>query len=400
MNDDKRLLVVGSDGVCKKGEKVFTFSPFNTFFAAFGEYFTSIRMVVPLIGQCSSGPAIEMPEGMTIIGLPGFKGIVDFAKKAPFILPRVILTLRKEIASSDAIMVIHNDFLGMLAIWEARNRHKSHLFFIGGNQEEVVRHKYSGWKRWAAVWLARFFDRVDQYWLDRGTLVLVTGSELLDRLAGNGRRVFPYFTSLVHESDICTLPSPKILHEQVNILYVGFLNNNKGIDVLLQAIAKYSHRFGINTKLHLVGEGPARPSLETLCHKLRIENDVTFYGFIGDKMDLAEIYRQCDLFVLPSRSEGIPKVLLEAMAYGLPILTTNVGGIPDFIQNGENGVMVRPDDIDALGRALATLIDDNVFREKLVQGGRNYIRKHTMEAQAAEITSYLLHEGRAFFANV
>ena len=290
---------------------------------------------------------------------------------------------------------MHDDFLGILAIAEARKLKKAHLLFLGGDQIQVVSHKYQGWKRWFAMRLARFFERIDEYWLDQGTLVLVTGTEMLNRLSGNGRPVFPYFTSLVSEADIFEPASQKVFPSHANILYVGFLNENKGIDILLGAFAKYRFQIGMSLKLHLVGKGPARPVLDSLCKSLCIDNDVVFHGFIGDKTALSNIYRYCDLFVLPSRSEGIPKVLLEAMGYGLPILTTNVGGIPDVIQTGINGVMVPPDDVNALGEGIITILTNSNFRKKLVSGGNIFIREHTMEAQSREITEHLFREGKA-----
>jgi glycosyltransferase involved in cell wall biosynthesis len=400
MNKENRLLVIGSDGVWQKDDKFFTSSPFNTFFAAFNQDFSSIRMALPLLPPCDSDTAVPIPDGIIIVSLPGFTGVVDFIKKSPLLLPRLIIILREEIKSADAIMVMHDDFLGILAIAGARKLKKAHLLFLGGDQIQVVSHKYQGWKRWLAMRLARFFERIDEYWLDKGTLVLVTGTEMLNRLSGNGRPIFPYFTCLVSEADIIEPASQKVFPGHANILYVGFLNQNKGIDILLRAFAKYRIQLGMSLKLHIVGLGPARPVLEALSKSLQIDNNVVFHGFIGDKTTLSNIYRHCDLFVLPSRSEGIPKVLLEAMGHGIPILTTNVGGIPDIIQTGINGIMVPPDDVNALGEGIITILTNINFRKKLATGGNIYIRDHTMEAQSRDITRHLFREGKAFSGNV
>ena len=391
LKKNSRLLVVGSDPVWKKNDKYFTLSPFNTFFSAFLHYFDYVSMALPFLGdkiQIKNG--IAMPEDIEIVELPGFKGVIDFIRKSIWILPKLIPVLHKEIKKSDAVMVMHDDFLGLITLLQARKQKKPHLLFLGGNQVEVVRNKYTGLKRWGAIYLAHLFEKIDQYWMDHGLTVLVTGREMIERLLAPERYIYPYFTSLISDEDIIYRKPRDISSNSTNILYAGFLTENKGVHILLEAFARFREKYHTpDIKLHLAGDGYFRPKLEEICQQLKITENVIFYGFIGDKEKLKQLFREADMFVLPSKSEGIPKVLLEAMAYGVPILTTNVGGIPDIIEDGVNGLLIPPGSPGGLVKGMAKILFDAKLRQKLIDGGYHFIKEHTKEKQAKEIIEYL-----------
>jgi glycosyltransferase involved in cell wall biosynthesis len=135
-------------------------------------------------------------------------------------------------------------------------------------------------------------------------------------------------------------------------------------------------------ELQLVGGGYHRPRLESLAEELGITEYVGFLGRIPFGPELFRIYREADIFVLPSLSEGIPKTLLEAMASGLPIVATRVGGIPDVIRDGETGLLVGPRSPEQIARAVERLIADSLLRRKVIQNGYAFVKEHTVERQA------------------
>jgi len=273
-------------------------------------------------------------------------------------------------------MVMHDDFLGLITLLQARKQKKPHLLFLGGNQVEVVRNKYTGLKRWGAIYLAHLFEKIDQYWMDHGLTVLVTGREMIERLSAPERYIYPYFTSLISDEDIIYRKPRDISSNSTNILYAGFLTENKGVHILLEAFARFREKYHTpDIKLHLAGDGYFRPKLEEICQQLKITENVIFYGFIGDKEKLKQLFREADMFVLPSKSEGIPKVLLEAMAYGVPILTTNVGGIPEMITHNENGILIPPRSSKDIARSVVNLVEDDQLRKELGVNARKTVEK-------------------------
>jgi glycosyltransferase involved in cell wall biosynthesis len=155
-------------------------------------------------------------------------------------------------------------------------------------------------------------------------------------------------------------PSPQPAADR-NILFVGRLDHMKGVDILLKAISDLREG-GIRTFCTIVGDGPIKKDLQNYARALAIDDQVVFPGTCSD---IVPYLQQASVFVLPSHSEGVPNVILEAMAFALPIIATAVGGIPDIIQDGRNGLLIPPADSAALRLALARLLSDQDLAAKL-----------------------------------
>jgi colanic acid/amylovoran biosynthesis glycosyltransferase len=154
------------------------------------------------------------------------------------------------------------------------------------------------------------------------------------------------------------------------IISVGQLAPAKGTLILLKA-CKLLLDSGHNVILRLVGDGPDRKRLESAAAGLGISQQVIFEGAQGHHRVL-ELYRSADFFALASFAEGIPVVLMEAMAVGIPCVATRITGIPELIEDGVSGILVPPADAGSLAAALERLIVDPSFRDSL---GRNAHQK-------------------------
>jgi glycosyltransferase involved in cell wall biosynthesis len=125
------------------------------------------------------------------------------------------------------------------------------------------------------------------------------------------------------------------------ILSVGrLLENQKRFSILIHAFKLLLDK-GYELDLVIVGDGPDKEAYQKHSARLNVENRIHFLNDVSDT-DLEILYNECDLFVLPSCLEGLPLVLLEAMNYGKPIIATNVGGIPEVVEDGRNGILVNP----------------------------------------------------------
>jgi glycosyltransferase involved in cell wall biosynthesis len=137
------------------------------------------------------------------------------------------------------------------------------------------------------------------------------------------------------------------------LLTAGLLDSDgKGVDVLLEAIERID-----SPRVHLdvVGDGAKRSDYERLAGRLGLDGAVSFHG-LRTKPELAELMRQADVFVLGSRYENNPCVLIEAMACGLPVVATRVGGVPEVVDS-ETGIIVEPDDPEALAAGIAAAVE-------------------------------------------
>ncbi|MDT3426901.1 glycosyltransferase involved in cell wall biosynthesis [Paenibacillus forsythiae] len=135
----------------------------------------------------------------------------------------------------------------------------------------------------------------------------------------------------------------------------------KGIDVLFNACAELKKR-GHEYVLHIIGDGPSRADLENLARSLGIYNETIFYGYTLHPEEFMPFF---DIFVLPSRAEAFGSVFAEAALSCLALVGTDIGGIPEQIEDGINGLLVQPDDVIALADALEKVISDPAFRYEL-----------------------------------
>lgn len=166
-----------------------------------------------------------------------------------------------------------------------------------------------------------------------------------------------------------------------NILFIGRLAAAKGVPVLMEAFARLRQTFP-DARLTLIGDGPARPALEARAAALGLTDAIRFTGYLSQDEVAGELSRT-DLFALPSFAEGVPVVLMEAMASGLPVLTTRIAGIPELVADGVSGRIVAPGDADAFARAMADLLADPVAMREMGQAGRTTVAREYDVAQEA-----------------
>lgn len=146
--------------------------------------------------------------------------------------------------------------------------------------------------------------------------------------------------------------------KDIDILFVGRLITDKGVDFLLKALAKIEGNY--NT--WIVGDGPERKNLEALASGLGIKSRVNFAGM---RSDIKDLMNRAKIFVLPSRREGISLALLEAMSSGLPAVASAIGGNKEVITHGEDGLLITPEDIMQLSFSIRGLLEDDGLRQRL-----------------------------------
>ena len=132
------------------------------------------------------------------------------------------------------------------------------------------------------------------------------------------------------------------------LLFLGGLKRVKGIDILLQALQTVIRELP-ETKLHIAGSGPEFGRLESLARNLALSESVVF---LGKKDNIHGLFLDSSCLILPSRQENLPLVLLEAMSSGVPVIATEVGGIPEIVRHGETGILVPPENPGRLAEAI------------------------------------------------
>ncbi len=168
--------------------------------------------------------------------------------------------------------------------------------------------------------------------------------------------------------DVLYNPCPEVCIDNSRkkkiILYAGTVNERKGYRDLIKAFAKIVNKYPDWT-INIAGNGEINEGT-ALATELGISDNVKFLGWISGK-DKEKAFQEASIFCLPSYAEGFPMAVLDAWAYGLPVITTPVGGIPDVAKDGENMLLFNPGDIEELTKQLNRMISNECLREQIAQ---------------------------------
>lgn len=212
------------------------------------------------------------------------------------------------------------------------------------------------------------------HWLVRRTLlradgVIVLGAVWAERLYHFDPRIR---LTVIHNGVVSIENEPRQTNDEiVRIVFVGTLKQTKGIDDLIQAVAELPERMRAGLEVRLIGPDPDRRAADVAGRitRLRLQQTIVMTGALSPEQVREEL-RRASIFVLPSYAEGLPNALLEAMACGLPCVTSSVGAVSELITNGSQGILIRPGDTKALTDALRRLIEQPVLRRRLGQSAQ------------------------------
>ena len=247
---------------------------------------------------------------------------------------------------------------------------------------------YRGIRRVAARTAARIVD-VGQRALMAGdaTRTVTNGLELYQHYGEPAGR--PVVSSPLRATEIGSVPRRRPSSAPPRVLFVGFLRPEKGIDVLLDAFDTVSARVP-SAELRLIGtqdlfEGGAARDIVARVAQRRGTGTIEHLGYLSFGPRLFAEYADADVVVVPSLSEGTPRVIMEARAFGAAVIGSRVGGIPTSIEHGVDGLLVEPGDAPGLAEAILELILDPARRQVIAAGGLARVRRSTVDVYADQI---------------
>jgi glycosyltransferase involved in cell wall biosynthesis len=287
-------------------------------------------------------------------------------------------------------------------------------------QREDVSHVHAHWatypttvaylvKRWCGIPYSFTAHAYDIYMISRMLPAKLREASFVVTCADTNRR---YLCSLVddstcrkvhvnyHGTDLGRFtPTRRTSGARFRVMSCGWLKEYKGFHYLLEAVALLVAR-GIDAVVEIAGDGPQRAFLERHASDLGIRERVTLHGYLPHAR-LVELYRECDVFALPSivmgsygRQDVIPNVLAEAMAVGTPVVATAIAGIPELVDDEQNGLLVPERDPVRLADALERLYREPATAARLGSGGRAKVeriwnREQNLDALASLIDTYV-----------
>lgn len=231
------------------------------------------------------------------------------------------------------------------------------------------------------------------YWLTlraaHKSKVYTNGNHLTEKLAKYGVKATPVISSTIFKKDLHNdfMPLP-VEKGKVVITYIGYVRYAKGMNCLMEFCKKLKE-VDINYHFHIIGSGEMFDDVKTFLEKENMTSQVTMHGHINDRAVLNKILRQSDLFFFPSLSEGSPRVIVEAMAQGTPVMSTPVGSLPRTFKDGET---IRFFDFNDTHKAISIvqdyLNDPEPFDEQRQKAYRMVAEQFTIEKFLSKVFTY------------
>lgn len=348
-------------------------------------YFDEIVLCVPVRDHAQREGSRLRATNVTLAPLPYFAGPRQFYPQ----LLTAWFRLRAWVDRCDVINLRVPSPAAIFAFRIAQARRKPVFLLVVGDLKALLPHLgYRGIKH---LLFARYvaFEEWALRFMTAHALTFANGAALREKHEGPGLRVHETRTTTLDSDDIASR-TDALSGSPVRIFTVSRIDPRKGLRVLPAVVAALQHN-GRDASADIVGPTVGQNGED---EAQAIRDDANRRG-VGDRVvlrgpialdHLMRLYREFDVFVLPTKpGEGIPRVLLEAMANGLPVVTTAVAGIRSLITHEQNGLFVDGNSAPAIAAAITRLIEDPALRRRLVESGYETARAHTVERQAEQM---------------
>ncbi len=309
---------------------------------------------------------------------------------------RLVREYRQMADACDALFFRGSAPLIWTAHWMARSRRLPVVHWIVGNPVAILRAQPRGYGKVMDT-LGIGFAKLEQLLLRlslraSGAFALVNGEELARVFPSS--RTIPVVSTSIAEDDFL-VREDTCRGAEIRLLFVGFIRPEKGLVYLLRALPMI--RCDRTVGLTIVGSWGQFPSeyrrLKTLADALGIADRITWEGYVAYGPELFARMDRSDILVLPSLSEGTPRVLVEARARCLPLIATAAGGIPSSVTHDVDGLLVPPADAAALAEAVSRLVRDEALRRRMIIAGRKRVAGWTVDRFVDLIVGLLTARG-------
>lgn len=382
-----RLAVLGGSSVVVKDGQFYTAWHFGTVIHAFARRY---REVILSVSECPHpNPAHDylLPENVSLVGLPFEVSKWDRLRHSNTFAS----AFRTAITKADAVFVRGVLTPAVEVIYsECARQNKSVCHWLVGNPWALLNsHRRDGWLKDTAgkayvLWWEHRLHRGHQ---KARAAYLCNGEEIARRHPSDHCFVTVSTTlcadDFFRREDTC-------LADPLKILCISYVRPEKGIEYLLEAFARLNT--GRPAVLRIVGErgryAAYQNRLDELVKRYQLGNRVEWVGH-ETREQARQSMREADLFVLPSLSEGTPRVLVEARAASVPVVSTNIGGIPTSVTDGVDGLLVPPKDPAVLASAMARIIENGDLRRRLISNGFTRVQNMTVDKFADKVVDIL-----------
>lgn len=304
---------------------------------------------------------------------------------------KTLKKIKHKIANYDILLVRAPSPLAPAFFYEFHELTKIAYLVVGDYVDGAKNLNQPWWRKIPITILSNRNDRQLSLVLAR-SLTLVNSTALFNKYKLKVKNLHEVKTTTLSETDMF-IREDTCQKGEIKLLFAGGLSFAKGLRELIDAFAIIHKKYN-NTSLHFVGwEYDNNKPVETYLRKkainLGLRDEIFFHGFKKVGIDLNEMYRMADIYIIPSYHEGFPRTIWEAMANSLPVIATKVGSIPHFLVDGEDALLIEPKNVDELANSILKIITEPVFRQKLITNGALLAKENTLEIQTKRIINLI-----------
>jgi glycosyltransferase involved in cell wall biosynthesis len=388
MKKAEKIAIIGGR-VCRKDNRVYAHVSFGKILQAFAKHYQYVYLSAPLKRNPSSEEDFLLPENITLVAQPDWKTTIDSLRY----ISKIKKSYKKVIHEADHVFVRGNPVAATTSLYRYCAHYKKPIchWLVGNPMVLLKSHKRDNNIK---DMIAKFYIWLWERQLLRGRLktngcLLCNGKEIAER----------YPTSKTYSIVSTTLTSSDFFKREdtcakniITLLCLCYVRPEKGIEYLIEAIPKLK----VNKQIRLIIAGSRdryqkyQIKLDNLAHKNHLTKTIKWLGHVKYK-NIPNLMRDSDILVLPTLSEGTPRVLVEARANSLPVISTNVGGIPSSVESGYDGILVPPKDSQSLADAILKIIVHNDFRKHLINNGYEKAKEMTIDKFVDKVINCFNH---------
>jgi glycosyltransferase involved in cell wall biosynthesis len=370
-----------------RGARISTDRSFLLFVECVGESFAKL-VLFGRATQSAADAEYVLSDAIELVPLPHYQNLRRLSEVARAAIG-TIAGLWRGIERVDVVWVFGPHPFAAVAALFGVVRGKQVVLGVRQFSVRLYRVRVEGWKKRPAVAAMWLLDGVFRL-LARRVQVAAQGSELAARYGAPRRaNVHTMTESVIRQEDVAHAPAERDWSGTIELLTVGRLETEKNPLLVVEMLARLEHDHPARYRLTWVGRGPLEEAVLRRASELDVRRLITLIGYVRFGQELLDLYRQTHIFVHVSLSEGMPKVLIEALACGTPLVATDVGGVRDALAGGSVGVLVPPGDVDALVSAVERVTNDAPLRRLNVARGLELARSMTLEAEAERVVRFI-----------
>jgi glycosyltransferase involved in cell wall biosynthesis len=328
-------------------------------------------------------------EGVRFVALPYYPSVFHVARLMRALRASVDVFAR-ELGGLDAVLLYGPHPLALAFARVARGRGVPVVLGVRQDYPQYIGNRLPS-RAWA--WAVAAAHALERAWrlLARTTPTVAIGEALARNYRSGSAPVLVSGLSLVRADELVAVEEAVAKDwdaDELRIVSVGRLDPEKNPLLLADVLARLRAR-DARWALDVVGIGPLRNELAARARELGVADALRLHGYVANGPDLWSVYRGSHAFLHVSLTEGLPQVLYEAQAAGLPIVATDVGGVGAALRRGELGLLVPPSDPEAAARGLERVRDDAALRVWLIRSGLEAVRHETLEAQLDRLAEFV-----------